>query len=65
VYLVNLSKADYTRKKNKWLAKIHAWVQAHGAGQIIPFSIEFESQVWQLRTDPAAQVSSHAIYITL
>ena len=27
VYLVNLSEKDYARKKNKWLPKIHAWVQ--------------------------------------
>ena len=26
IYLVNLSKRDYVRKKNKWLPKIHAWV---------------------------------------
>lgn len=27
VYLVNLSASDFMRKKNKWLAKIHAWIQ--------------------------------------
>ncbi len=27
VYLVNLSEADYLRKKNKWLAKIAEWVK--------------------------------------
>ncbi len=27
VYLVNLSANDFIRKKNKWLAKIHAWIQ--------------------------------------
>jgi obg-like ATPase 1 len=26
VYVINLSEDDYKRKKNKWLAKIHAWV---------------------------------------
>ncbi len=32
VYLVNLSEKDYIRKKNKWLAKIAAWVQVRWAG---------------------------------
>jgi hypothetical protein len=27
IYLVNLSAADFQRKKNKWLPKIHQWVQ--------------------------------------
>lgn len=30
VYLINLSKADFIRKKNKFLAKIHAWVTQSG-----------------------------------
>ncbi|KAI3653967.1 hypothetical protein MP228_000686 [Amoeboaphelidium protococcarum] len=29
VYLVNLSERDFVRKKNKWLAKIKAWVDAN------------------------------------
>lgn len=27
IYLVNMSSSDFIRKKNKWLPKIHAWVQ--------------------------------------
>jgi hypothetical protein len=27
IYLVNLSAVDFQRKKNKWLPKIHQWVQ--------------------------------------
>ena len=45
VYLVNISKADFIAKKNKWLGKIAAWVQSHGGGCIIPFSIAFESEL--------------------
>ena len=45
VYLVNISKADFIAKKNKWLSKIAAWVQSHGGGCIIPFSIAFESEL--------------------
>ena len=46
VYLVNMSKTDYLRKKNKWLPKVHAWIQEHGGGTLLPFSIEFEQEVW-------------------
>jgi len=47
VYLVNLTKDDFVRKKNKWLPKIHAWIQAHGGGPMIPFSVDFEQQLWK------------------
>ncbi|KAJ3138515.1 hypothetical protein HK101_003719 [Irineochytrium annulatum] len=55
VYLVNLTKEDYLRKKNKWLAKIHAWVKEHGGGTIIPFSVEFEQALWDKRDDKEAR----------
>lgn len=45
VYLVNMSKKDYIRKKNKWLPKLFEWVQAHGGDPIIPFSGVFENEV--------------------
>lgn len=57
VYLVNLAKKDFTRKRNKWLAKIHEWIKARGGGVMIPFSVEFEQELWDLRADPDAQSS--------
>lgn len=45
VYLVNMSAKDYIRKKNKWLVKIHEWVQAHGGDPIIPFSGAYENEI--------------------
>jgi obg-like ATPase 1 len=42
VYLVNISEKDYINKKNKWLGNIAKWVQAHGGGKIIPYSVAFE-----------------------
>ena len=54
VYLVNLSKRDFVRKKNKWLVKIHAWIKEHGGGVMIPFSVEFEQELWDLREDADA-----------
>ena len=53
IYLVNLSKKDYVRKKNKWLPKIHAWVKEHGGGIMIPFSVEFEQELFDLGNDSA------------
>ena len=54
VYLVNLTKKDFVRKRNKWLVKIHGWIKSHG-GVMIPFSVEFEQELWDLRADEEAQ----------
>ena len=45
VYLVNISENDYIKKKNKWLGKIATWVNAHGGGKIIPYSVAYESRL--------------------
>lgn len=43
-YIVNLSKKDFCRKKNKYLKKIKTWIDEHGGGQMIIFSVEFEEE---------------------
>ena len=48
LYMVNLSAADFLRKKNKHLPAIAAWVEAHGGGAVIPFSVEFEQKAAEL-----------------
>jgi len=58
VYLVNVSAKDYVRKKNKWLAKIFEWVQAHGGTPFIPFSGAFENEV---RLRGVAQAQQRAL----
>ncbi|KAJ1553632.1 hypothetical protein HK096_007086 [Nowakowskiella sp. JEL0078] len=50
-YLANLTQADFIRKKNKWLPKIHAWIQNHGGGTLIPFSVDYEQKLWDTK-DP-------------
>lgn len=45
VYLVNISEKDYITKKNKYLGKISAWVNSHGGGKIIPYSVAYESKL--------------------
>jgi obg-like ATPase 1 len=46
VYLVNISETDYIKKKNKWLGKIQAWVNSHGGGKIIPYSVAYELKLF-------------------
>eukprot|EP01133_Synstelium_polycarpum_P000438 gene438-522_t len=50
IYLINLSQEDFIRKKNKWLGKIKAWVDANGGGPIIPISVVFENEYSELKT---------------
>lgn len=46
VYLVNVSEEDYIRKKNKWLPKIKAWIDANSSGDpLIPFSGTLEHRL--------------------
>ncbi|KAI1503724.1 putative GTP-binding protein [Biscogniauxia marginata] len=55
VYLVNLSEKDYTRKKNKHLAKIAEWMKEHAAGDpILPISVAFEERLTQFESEEAA-----------
>ena len=55
VYLVNLSAADFVRKRNKHLAGISTWVAAHGGGAVIPMSVAWEEALWATRNDAAAR----------
>ncbi|OAV86989.1 GTP-binding protein YchF [Puccinia triticina 1-1 BBBD Race 1] len=51
-YLINLSETDYIRKKNKWLPKIKAWIDANNPGDLlIPFSVALEERLLQLGED--------------
>jgi obg-like ATPase 1 len=49
IYLVNLTMKDFKRKANKWLAKIQDWVNAHGGGNIIPYSVEYEQLLMEAK----------------
>ncbi|KAE8290085.1 Obg-like ATPase 1 [Larimichthys crocea] len=52
IYLVNLSEKDYIRKRNKWLAKIKEWVDAHDPGaQVIPVSGAVESKLFDMEEE--------------
>jgi obg-like ATPase 1 len=49
VYLVNCSQKSFVTGGNKYLAKIKDWVESHGGGLVIPFSVEFEEALAALR----------------
>jgi obg-like ATPase 1 len=49
---VNLSEKDYSRKKNKWLAKLKTWVDENHPGDVlIPFSGIVENKLSSMETD--------------
>jgi len=52
VYLVNVDAASFKRKTNKWFKPIDDWVKTHGGGTVIPFSVEWEEGLWNLREKP-------------
>jgi obg-like ATPase 1 len=51
VYLINCSKKSFVMGGNKFLPKIKEWIDSHGGGLVIPFSIEFEEDLAKLRKD--------------
>lgn len=54
IYLVNLSEKDYVRRKNKWLAKIKAWIDENNPGDLlIPFSVSLEERLLALGSPEA------------
>lgn len=55
IYVANMSKKAFLRKASKWLPKMKAWIDAHGGGQMIPMSCEFEQEYFDLKDDKAAQ----------
>lgn len=50
-----MSEKDYTRKKNKHLAKIAEWMKEHAAGDpILPISVSFEERLTHFGSDEEA-----------
>jgi len=45
IYLANMSKEDFIKKKNKWGAKLKKWVEDHGNDPIIPYSVSIEEEL--------------------
>jgi obg-like ATPase 1 len=52
IYLLNMSEADYLRKKNKWLVKVKQWIDEHDAGAtVILYSAPFEAKLQDMASD--------------
>jgi len=62
IYLLNLAKKDLFKGGNKHLRSVKNWVDEHGGGLCIPFSIEFEEELKQLRV--AADEEAAALMIS-
>ncbi|CAO3619512.1 unnamed protein product [Mucor hiemalis] len=57
IYLANLSKADFLRKKNKWLAKIKDWIDKNSPGDVmIPYSGSYENELSSLDEEEKLEV---------
>jgi len=54
IYLLNCTEKVFFSRKNKWLAKVHEWIQAHGGGTTMLFSAEFEERLNDAKDDQAA-----------
>lgn len=60
-YLVNLSERDFIRKKNKWLPKIKAWIDANNPGDpLIPFSVALEERLSSLSEEEKEEAQKEA-----
>ena len=52
LYLVNMSEKDFIRKKNKWLAKLKAWIDENRPGEkMIPYSAGLEAKLFDMGSD--------------
>jgi len=58
VYLVNMSEEDFFRKKNKWLPKIKAWIDARNKDTLIPFSAGLEAKLLDMPVEQKTELLS-------
>ena len=60
VFLCNLSENDYCRQRNKYLAKVKAWVDEQTGEPLIPFSAEFEAKLVGMSAEEAEAYCTEA-----
>lgn len=62
VFLVNVSEKEFLEKKNRWLAKIKAWIDEKSPGDVmIPFSGALEGKLGPLPQDQHAEIIKEAL----
>jgi len=50
LFLVNMSKTDFLKKKNKHLPKLKAWMDEHRPGEkMLPYSADLEQELFDMR----------------
>jgi obg-like ATPase 1 len=57
VYIINMTEKDYTRKGNKWLPKIKAWIDENGGEPMVPFCGALESKFLEMSEEAAKKYS--------
>ena len=55
VYLVNMSKKNFTTGRSNWLAKIKEMVDKLGGEPVIPYSVSFESEIFEMGEEKGAE----------
>jgi obg-like ATPase 1 len=51
IYLVNISEQDYISGENKYLGKIHQWIEENNKGDLVlPLSVSLESKLADMST---------------
>ena len=62
VFLVNVSEKEFLEKKNRWLAKIKAWIDEKSPGDVmIPFSGALEGKLGPLPQEEHAAIIKEAL----
>lgn len=62
VFLVNVSEKEFLEKKNRWLAKIKAWIDEKSPGDVmIPFSGVLEGKMGPLPQTQHAEIIKEAL----
>lgn len=56
IYLVNMSRKGYFEKRSNWLPKIAEYLAANGGEQMIPFSVAYESELFDMGEEEATKV---------
>lgn len=55
VYIVNLSKNDFLRKKNSWLPKIKEWIDSQSGEKMVLYSAVLEQELSEMTPEERAK----------
>eukprot|EP00941_MAST-03F_sp_MAST-3F-sp1_P004288 g4288.t1 len=55
IYLVNMSRKGFFEKRSNWLPKIAEYLAANGGEQMVPFSVAYERELFEMGEEEAAK----------